>query len=483
MAKLLGFQKRSSGGGAASSDQMIRILEKTYLNRTAGGEFSNEGEVQGLIDSLNKMPQTPDVMEKVADLENKKLGMKTRQNDILNSKALFEDNLNDALRVEARNNYKDLPMMIANYMNVYADAEEKIDQYIGDNVYKRYGASAQPPQELIDLKNRIKEKARYYSTLTALMQTPEGMSALNTDQLAVQMKTNPLTGNIISVDVVPRSGVSNKEYMQTDIKAKLAGGVPAAIPIYINAESDKTTGLGTQTKYGRLGSMEFRGVDKLEGGKEEQSLRQGELGDGYGVGQLKAQNENVGTLDWLNFFSDSPEERANKGLDTARTEGMLLNDFNFDGNDIPAKSVVRKGNRLYFQQENGDVSEFDGADYREKSENAKKYMTQMGLDPNKVGAPLYADDVYFVAPDGSSKIKEKIGADYFTPALPPTPSPAAFQQPATSTRQTMATENPGLMDSFFSNTNRLNKPNTQTQTTTPSVIEQGKGFFRKIFGA
>lgn len=479
MARLLGFQKRS-GTGEASSDQMIRILEKTYLNRTENGEFSNVAEIEGFIEALNKMPQTPDVMEKVADMENKRLQFGAKQNDIMNSKALFEDDLNDALRVEARNNYKDIGMLIGSYMNVYADAEEKIDQYIGDNVYKRYGSSAQVPQELIDLKNRIKDKARYYSTLTALTSSPEGMESLNTEQLAVQVQTNPLTGNIISVDVVPRGEVS-KDYMQTDIKAKLDGGAPAAIPIYINAEADKVTGLGTATKFGRLGSMEFRGVDKLEGGEDEQKERKKELGDGHGIGQLKAQNDNVSVWAWMNPFYDSPEEIAKKGLDSAREDGMTFNDFSFDGNDIPTKSLIRKGNRLYYQQENGDVSEFEGADYREKMENAKKYLGQIGVDPNKVNAPLYADDVFFVAPDGSSKIKEKIGSDYFTPALPSASSTSMFTPAPNSPRMTVAPEsNPNLLSSFFGNKNRLDKPNTTVAASTPqNIVEKGKGFFRK----
>lgn len=478
MARLLGFQKRA-GTGEASSDQMIRILEKTYLNRTANGEFSNVAEVEGFIEALNKMPQTPDVMEKVAEMENKKLQFGAKQNDIMNSKALFEDDLNDALRVEGRNNYKDIGALIGSYMNVYADAEEKIDTYISDNVYKRYGSSAQVPQEMIDLKNKIKDRARYYSTLTALISSPEGMASLNTEQLAVQVKTNPLTGNIISVDVVPRGEVDTKEYMQTDIKTKLAGGSPASIPLFINAENDKVTALGTQTRFGRLGSMEFRGVEKLEGNEGEQEERKKELGDSYGVGILTAQNEHVGFFDWLNPFNDSEEEKANKGLESARKEGLTFDSFNFDGNDIPAKSLIRKGNRLYFQQENGDVSEFEGADYREKMENAKRYLGQIGVDPNKANAPLYADDVYFVAPDGSSRIKERIGADYFSPALPAASSTSMFNAP-TSTPMSVAPEsNPNLLSSFFGNTNRPNKPDAATQTTTPSIVEAGKGFFRK----
>lgn len=477
MAQLQGFQKRS-GTGAASSDQMIRILEKTYLNRTEGGEFSNESEVQGLIDALGKMPQTPDVMEKVADLENKKLGMKSKFEDITNSKALFEDNLNDALRLEARNNYKDMGMLIGNYMNVYADAEERIDTYINDNVYKRYGSSATVPQELIDLKNSIKEKARYYSTLTALISTPEGIGSLNAEGLAVQVQTNPLTGNIISLDVVPRGEVDAKSYMETDIKAKIDGTQPLAVPIYVNASNDKVTPSGVQTKFGRLGSMEFRGADKLTGSKDEIKTQEKDL-EGYGIGKLAAQNENVSMWAWLNPFYDSPEEKAKKGLDSARTEGMTFNDFNFDGNDIPPKSMVRKGNRLYFQQENGDVSEFDGADYREKAENAKKYLTQVGLDPNKVGAPLYADDVYFVAPDGSSRIKEKIGADYFAPQLPPTQGASVFTAPTSTSTASSTPENPNLLSSFFGNTNRPDMPNTQMKTTTPSFIDKAQSFFKK----
>lgn len=480
MAKLLGFQKRS-GTGEASSDQMIRILEKTYLNRTPNGEFTNTGEVQGLIDALSGMAQTPDVMEKIADLENTKLKFQSRQTDIMNSKAVFEDNLEDALRVEARNNYKDLGQLIGNYMNVYADAEENIDQYINDNVYQRYGASAVPPQELLDLKDKIKEKARYYSTLTALIASPEGMDNLNAEGLGVKVQTNPLTGNIISLDVVPRGEIGD-DFMQTDIKGRIEGGDGVSIPMYINAQDDKVTDLGTQTRFARLGSMEFRGVKDLEGGAAEKKERTKELGDEYGVGTLKAQNEHRGLGDWLKgIFTETDAETANKGLESARNQGLTFKDFNFDGNDIPSQSVVRKGNRLYFQQENGDLSEFEGSTYAEKDENARKYLQQIGADPNKANVPFYADDVYFVAPDGSSRIKEKIGKDYFMPPTPPTSEPTAFSPLPAPTQATAPQENQNLLSSFFGNTNRPNLPNTKTETTTPSIIEKGKSFFRSKF--
>ena len=471
MAKILGF-KKSSGG--ASPEQMIRIMEKTYLNRTATGEFSNESDVQGFLEVLNKMPQTPEVMEKVADLENTRLKILSKQDDILNSKYVFEDNLNDALRLDARNSYKNLPQLVSDYANNYANAEEEIDQYINTNIYARYGTSAPIPDDLIKLKNKIKDKVQFYGSLTLALATPEGQARLNTEGLAVQIKTNPVNGNIISLDVLP-SGQVDSHFMRTDIKAKVSEDTSLSIPIFINPEKGQTTTDGSQTTYAKLGSVQLKGTSKAVKGDEDILA--------FGAGELKAQNEETTMWDWFKFGDaqvlEDEREGTNRGIDAAKTTGMTFNNLSFDGNDIAPGSIVRKGSRLYYQHENGDVSEFDGKDLTERKSNAQKYLLQTGDDSTKVDFPDYVDDTYFINSDGKYKVKDKIGADYFSPASPSNTGSSVFTPSATSTPQTVsATENPQLLSSFFNNKNRLDKPNAKTETTTPSFIAKAKGFFR-----
>ena len=470
MAKLLGFSKpKKESGGKGSSDQMLRILEKTYLNRTPNGQFTNTREVDGFLDALKRVPQTPDVMEKVADLENKKLQFTSKQSDILNSKSLFEDNLNDALRVEAKNNYKDIPLLINAYLNVYAEAEDQIDQYINDNVTKKYGASTEIPQDIINLKKSIKEKAKKYSTLNTFINIKGGEENINSAGLAIKMETNPISGSIVSVDVVSRTELS-KDYLGTDIKAKMGN---TSVPIYLNAQSGDNLGTGDVSKTARLGTMEFRGVQKLSGTKIEKDATLSAEGSDLGVGILKAQNEHVGMFSWLNG-RNSDAEKFNSGLDLARSEGIDFKDFKFDGNDIQSGSVVRKGNRLYFSNEDGNLSEFEGGTYSEKQDNARNYLSQTGQDPDKVKTPKYADDTFFVASDGGSKIKNKIGANFFTPQAPSSPDTSVFSQPAPSSPTGDDGTSLTVGSSFFGDrVNRRNKPNEKIDGASKTAIESG----------
>ncbi len=64
MARLLGFQKTSSSSDIAKT---ISLIEKSYLNRTAGGEFNTTEDVQGLIDVFDKLPKSTEVEIKLAD--------------------------------------------------------------------------------------------------------------------------------------------------------------------------------------------------------------------------------------------------------------------------------------------------------------------------------------------------------------------------------------------------------------------------------
>lgn len=468
MAKLLGFQKPKKTGGT-STDQMLRILEKTYLNRV-GGEFSNEEQIDGFLNTLRSMPQSSDVMEKVADLENKKLQIKSKQNDMMYSKSLFEDNLNDALRLEARNNYNNVENLVSSYLNVYADAEDKIDQYISDNVYKKYGTSAAIPQDILDLKNKIKDKAKYYSTLNTFLNIDGGEKRINTAGLAVKVDTNPISGNIISIDVVPRTELSS-EYMGTDIKAKMKN---ASVPIYINAQSaENTSQTNDVVKVARLGDINFRGVKKLSGNKTDVTAETKTQGEDFGIGELKAQNEHMGPVDWVkSIFTDTPEEIRNDSLDVARKDGINLDNFKFDGNDIQNGSVVRKGNKLYYVQANGDMSEFDGKTMQERQENAQKYLSQIGEDVNKINTPKYAGDEFFISKDGSYRVKNKIGADYFQ-ASTPTQNPAAVFSPTVQNQQT---DNGSLnIDSTFfgDRINRQNKPDANIKGASTTAIDSG----------
>lgn len=474
--QLRGFRYNPPGSDESRDKKVLDLLEKKYLNRTESGQFENISQIDDFLGVLNTLPQSLDVQEKTADLTNKRLQFSSRQDDILNSKALFEDDLNDKKRLVAAENYKDLPNLVAGYMNIYADAEEKLDNYIAKNVYEKYGANATIPNELIDMKNNIKDKARYYSTLQALAFNPETFATVDTDALAVKLNTNPLTGKIIDIDVVPRNEIDVKKFMQTDIKAKVydAANSPT-LNYFINTGTGELLPNGKVAKTAKLGSIDFRGVGA--------NISQGDaatMDEAVGIGILKAQNRQSGAWDWIkSFFTESPEEVQDKAVDAAQDVGITLKDFSFDGNDIPNGRAVRKGNKLYYQTSTGDVVGFDGKSYEERKKNAEMYIKQEGGDPSVLQSPYYADDTYFVKPDGSSKVKGSIGPDYFKVRTQPT----SLNLPASPQPLAVNSEQPSATSFFESRVNRPNKPNTVSasiggQPSAPDIIDKGKGFFR-----
>lgn len=485
MAKLLGFQKPTpkKAGAGGLTDQTVRILEKTYLNRTGTGEFTNAEQIDGLLHELKKLPQNENVLEKVVDLENKKLQFKNKLTDIGNSKALLEDNLNDALRVAAKSNYQDPKSLVAEYMNVYSAYEEQIDQYISDNITKKYGTATAIPDEYIQLKNKIKDKSRYYGSLSAMFASGD-VEGINPDVLAVKLETNPLTGKIISADVIPKSELS-KEFMATDIKTKISDGL--SVPIYINSQDAGMEGK-TKLKTARLGSVNFKGSTKVltDGSTEEKAL-----GDTVGMGVLNAQNKPTSMWDIFKFGDAQAKEDQNENTNTAidqwKTDGVTLDQFSFDGNDYGPGSVVRKGSNIYYQEDDGSLSMFEGNDLNERKQNAKKYLLDRQQDPAVVDRTGYVDDTYFVAPNGESRIKNRIGANYTAVQAPTSPTTNVF---SSSTPQIEDPNTLSTSSSFFGNrTNRQNKPDANIKgasstaietgaATSTSLIDKAMGFFK-----
>lgn len=483
MAILFGA-RTNKGERKDTEQQIVSLALKKITAQTTAGEFSNVSEIDAAIKSLSNLPPSVELEGAVADLEAKKRQFEVRRDDMQNSEGIFRDNLNDALKEGASNNFGSIDALVFEYANIYNDAEERLDSFINENVYKRYGSAAQPSEGLLNLKKEIKEKSRYYSTLQFALSDPTQYANIDTESLGIAVRTNPVTRKIVSVDVLPISEIP-KDMMKTDIKSKYADveGAPAS-NIWVNTvdlgydESGKV-----KMKRGVLGSVDFQGKSRpiTVGGDVEEG------------GFLEAQRKNTTWFDWFKFGAAQEEEdrneQTNDWISAAKTNGVNLAQFSFDGNDIPDGSVVRKGNRLYYQMKGGDVVEFSGSDLKSRAETAKKYLETIGENPNKLNAPAWVDDTYFVQ-DGRSRVKSVVNEDTLK-------APTAESKPMSSL-QDMGSEFTALgatipPASFFSDPNRVKtagarvnrptKPEAPTDsvegmTIAAKVIDKGRSFFR-----
>lgn len=502
MARLLGFNKpKKEGGGAASSDQALRILEKSYLNRTPYGEFNTVDEVDGFLNALKGLPQTADVQEKVADLENKKLQISTKLDDILTEKNLFDNDLQEALSVAARNNYSNMKSLIGSYAAIYGDASEQYDSQVVARVSKRYGTTDSIPDETLAYRKEIEEKAKFYSQLFNAynVRDPETgkVGMLNPDAFAVVVDTNPTNGSINKIDIIP-SGKVDKNYMRTEVGMNVVEGVPGtALPMYLRTFDMGMTEGGRPLIGGQLGNIKFQGVTDA---KEDEDV------GGAGVGILKLQKKDVGFGSRLNFLSDTPAESVNRTLEKIQADGISLSDqsYKYDSNDVPNGTILKMGSRLFYNTNKpGEILEIAGKDGQEKFDNMNKYLQGIGKDPSAAANPYFVTKDFLYNGDGSYKVKGNIDQNYFSTQLPPT-TQSTFNQgapsvfggaPESASAPAMAT------DSFFAGktstpsnvpvsstaVNTPNKPDVQSDSSGGEaslgerVIDKGKSFFRNVY--
>ena len=477
MAKLLGFQKTSSGADIAKT---IQLIEKSYLNRTTGGEFNNTEEVQGLIDVFSKLPKSQEVEIKLADLKNKQLQIQGKLTDILSQKNVFEMDLRQGLDNAAQNNFKDMRSLIGSYAAIYGDAADRYDGEVLSDIAKRYGTTGNIPDETLKYRNTLNEKAKFYAELfnsyNMVDERTGELGSLDTSGIAVQLDTNPTTGAVSHLEIVPSSEVDNKTYLRTDVGLNVMDNLPnKKIPVYMRTNPVAVTADGKQIRGGKLGNIDFEETMNSTDGIGTQT-----------AGILSPKRQGTG-FSGLNPFYQSPEEKLNESIDSIKQNGVRFSNdtYRYDSQDIPNDNILKMGNRLFYSTaKDGEVLEIDGKDLNEKADNLNKYLRGIGKEPEKM-APYFITRDYLNAPDGGSRVKGKIDQNYFaTPSAPSQPTSFTTVAPTGGAIQQPTPVEPS---SFFADNslrvNRQNKPDEpavgdQSKYFGQDLIDKGMSFFR-----
>lgn len=487
MAKLLGFQKTKSED---NSDKILNLVTSSYLNRTKGGEFNTVEEVDGLLDTLKGMPQTLPVQQKIADLTNKKLQIAGKLEDILSQKNVFDMDLQQGLDTAAKNNFKDMKGLIGSYAAIYGDAADRYDQDVFSKVSEKYGTTGSIPDDTLKYRKELQDKAKFYASLFNAYNVKDPKTGevghLNADAYAVQLDTNPTNGSVTHLEIVPSGSVDDKNYLRTEVGVNVVDGLPnKKLPIYLRTFDGGLTSDGKTIRSAQLGNITY---DSVPTQKKDEDI------GGAGIGILKPQKEKAGFWNTVNIFNDSPEEKLNNSIDSIKKNGISLSSgaYKYDSNDVPNDAVLRMGNRTFYSTgKDGEVLEIKGANSQEKNDNLNKYLTGIGKDPAKQ-LPYFVTRDYLVAPDGSSRVKGSVDANYFAPPVPPAPSstfntssPQSSLPPAPSNIDSTGTalQAPEGMGFFSNRVNRESPPKTGTESASgkvsiSDVIEKGKSFFR-----
>jgi len=495
MPRLIGFQYTkkpvTSGGtsGGASSDQLLRIAEKAYLNQTRYGEYGTVEDVQGFIDRLEKLPQTPDIIEKVADLRNKALQLESKKDDILQQKNIFDYNLQVQLDEAARNNIKYPKSLIQEYARIYGEADANYDDQVLSHITQKYGTKGEIPNDVLNTRRDLKEKATWYSTI---INAYNRYGKLDTKGYAFQIDTNPTNGNIVHVNIVPSGEVDKSNYMRANVGVKVSDDMPEAnIPMYLRTNDIGRTEDGMTVKGALLGNLMYKeGIDVS--GSRSRSLN-----------ELQLEKDKIGLRDTLSFWSNSEKEARNKAIDQINSNGVDFStgDYKYDNLDIPKNSVVSVGKRLFYNTDKGDLLEISGKTNEEKQQNLSGYFSANQLDLKNI-LPYTTTSDYLKSVDDTPRIKGKIDENYLKPATTIQPKWGGIQPVRTQIQETSTSKNDGFftkipspikdiekrinpnpIEDINNRINRLNKPETspitsQGETSMNDLIESGKSFFR-----
>lgn len=495
MARLLGFAKtKTAGEKKVSEDQLLRILEASYLNSTVGGEYNTPEDVQGMIDKLSSLPQTPDTMEKIVTLNNKKLQISARLTDVMAQKGVFDSDLQAGLDGAARNNFKNVKNLIGSYAAIYGDAAERYDNEVLKNITQRYGAESNIPPENLAYRKTLADKAKFFAQLfnSYNVRDPKTgeVGALDTSGIAMQIDTNPTTGAVQRIDIMPSGQVDNKSYMRTDAGINVVDGLPnKKLPVYLRVNDIGVDDTGKTIRGGSLGNITY-----------QEKFNEGANGAMSTANILEPKKASVGLWNKIDFWSsDTPDEKLNDSIDSIKNNGINFSNpsYKYDSNDVPNGNVLKMGNRVFYSTDkDNQILEITGKNASEKDDNLKKYLSSIGKDPAKV-SPYFITKDYLTAPDGNSRVQGQIDANYLAPSNAPS-QPDAFTPTVQPQQQadTMTEAGADMRDKFFSSplsnpakqssaVNRPNKPDvsaegTKTSSSIGDIVEKGKSFFRKF---
>ncbi len=470
---------KTATGTKAETNQYIDIVEKTLLNtQTAYGKVNTGEEADRVITGLRKLGGSMEVQERILKYENEKLGLNAKINDLQGDKDLFVSDLETTLKGVAQGSYNDIQgRLIPQYAEVYTDAASQYEDILSRKIAS-YGNAGDITGDSTAYLKELKEKADFYNQLANGYVWPDENGKLganiNASEIAVLVDTNPGTGRITRVDIVSANTVP-KDYLPSDVTAKTSDTQDAtALPMYLRAF--KTVEDGKILYTSRVGDNVFKTAGKGE--KDDNGVAVP-----TGILKFSAQAEEgrgfFKKLFRVGSAGDVEEDVASKGLD--------LSGATFDAYDIPDGALVKIGSRTFAQPKQGELYEITGKTADERKQNLGRFLTGNGLNEADVKT-YYASRDFIYGGNGESKIKAVIDESYFkvgngtVPGGNPSvvsPTPTA----TTSLRFSPGNEATGESASFFSQKNRPIGLDIQTESSTPAIVEKGKGFFRKLVGA
>lgn len=466
MALLRGFQKTKTSEG--DSTKVLDLLEKSYLNRTEGGEFNTVEDAQGLIDMYKKLPQSVNVQSRIADLENTKLKLGAKLTDVLSQKDVFDTQVQEGLDGAAKNNFKNMKSLIGSYAAIYADADARYDEEVMAKIFQRYGTTGNIPTGVLDYRKTLQEKAKFYAQLFNSYNVQDPVTGevgmLNPEGIAVQIDTNPTNGAVQHIDIVPSGQIDDKNYIRTESNVNVISDRPnKRLPTYLRVNNVGVTADGKPIRGGMLGNVSYQeGVSKSDTGANSFT------------GVLSPVREKAGFWGTLNVFSDNPAEKLNGSIDSMKENGINFasDAYRYDSQSVPNDSVLQMGSRLFYSTGAGDtILEITGKDFDEKAANLTKYMTGIGKDPTKI-LPYKVTKDYLVNPEGKSRVQGKVDADYFN--QPPVQSQSAVPAAQAGGSPDFSTS------SFFGAKNTQTRPSEPVVSdSAPDIVDQGNSFFRK----
>lgn len=494
MARLIGF-RQAKQATATSEKNIVDLVVKSYLNRTQYGEFNTVEEVDGAINALKGLPQTINVQERIADLENTKLKIRAKLNDLLMEKDKFDSDLNEALTEATRANLQNPKQMIGSYAVILGDAYERYENDIYSNVFKRYGTIDKVPAEVIDYRKKLEEKTKLYASVfnayNFIDPDTNEVGLLDPNAFAIVLDTNPAGGKVIRMELMPSGEVNRDIYMRTDTPLQIMEGLPSKkLPTYLRTFDGGMSEFNKPVRSAVMGGFVYSGVDS--------AAKKDDIGT-LGIGELKVQKEGEGFFKglgralvpkWFGWEENVFGRAQGDVVQNLRDDGILLKNFQFDSADIPNGAVLRMGSHIfYYTDQNNEVLEISGKNENEKLKNLDNYLKGIGKDPKIAGMPYIVDKSFLSAPDGSSRVKGTIDENYFTPPSPSTPPIVGA-----STVAPIAPPQKIPQDTFFSGRQQSFETKTSTPvvmqpkessggfSSVPDIIEKGKSFFRERLG-
>jgi len=483
------YKKPSEGDG----NSIIDIIEKSAINGTAYGKVNTVQDAQTVIDALRLAPQTLYTQEKILDYENKKEQLLASSQDMMMSKANFQEEVEMKLKSSAQKNINNPRAMMAEYAQIYSEYADAYDGYIDDKVLRQYGSDTTLPADVVEFGTGLRKNASFHAGLYNAYNFADqdgrlGANAfgegLDTNAVAMLVQTNPTTGKISGVRYVPANEVPGG-FVRTDISSNVYGSEEAGgagqnrLPVYAQA-NEVPDGEGGITLEARIGSLKFTGVKK---------------GDGGSASIMEVQ-------DIPGWFNDAP-------VDSVKKDGLYLNDqsFTFDAYDIPNQSLVRAGAKTYFQGGDGGLYEIKGANDTERQTNLDAYYRKWGVNSSNVRT-FFADKTYLSKSDGTPRVTGSI--DQNTTQVDPGMAPPAGSSNGSApmsmgpgqtrgsgfgisdafafgAKQVVAATplGPALavaegVSSFFNRKNTPSAPAEPVARTGNDVVEAGKSFFRGV---